>query len=243
MDRRIIGFAFIFPLILLAGCTNTQTKSSSMLMSSFRCTLPSQPGVIDVEVTGFPSEIIASTSDKEGSPVVFSIEFKNTITGVDYPEDRINIKYTFIPNIGKKYTKDVQIDLAYYDPTSNQITPSTIYEQVETKIPAGMSEMGVYRGVLRWEFIGKTKVYIPICIGYDPKITKVSPEVMVCDPTSLPEPCYSASPVIVNIESVKSIGAPRRGGSGIRGYYKIRFSLEDIYGGLDGCNGDYLSNT
>jgi len=239
MDRKIVGFVLILPLVLLAGCTNTQTQPSKP-MSAFKCTLPSQPGVINVEVTDFPSEILASS--EEATPIIFSVIFENTITGVEYPGDKIDVKYTFIPNIGNKFEKTVPVYLAYYDPTSNQITPYTSFEQIETEIPAGISEIGVYKGLLKWEFKGKTKVYIPICIGFDPKITRVSPEAMVCDPTSLPEPCYSASPVIVNVESVRSMGIPGKDIEDVRGYYVIRFSLEDVYGGLGSCDEDPLSN-
>jgi len=230
----------MLPLVLLAGCTNTQTQPSKP-MSAFKCTLPSQPGVISAEVTDFPSEILASS--EEETPIIFSVEFENTITGVD--DDKIELKYTFIPNIGKKFDNTISMYLAYYDPTSGQITPYVTFEQIETEIPAGISEIGVYKGLLKWEFKGKTKVYIPICIGLDPKKTKVSPEAMVCDPTDLPEPCYSASPVIVNVESVKAMGFIRESKGGIKeikGHYIIKFSLKDVYGGLGKCYEDLLSN-
>ena len=45
----------------------------------------------------------------------------------------------------------------------------------------------------------------------------------------------------MNIKSVKSIGTPW-GGTEIRGYYIIRFSLKDVYGGLGSCTENPLSN-
>ena len=241
MDVRKGFLALLLvPLVLLSGCNNTNT--SKQPMSSFKCSLPSRPGVIQANVTDFPTELIVSSS--QNTPVTFTVMFTNTMTDANYGKSEVKVEYSFIPNVGEIYTGSIDLPLAQYIQAEDKLIPMSDQDVINTEIPKEISGIGVYSGTLKWEFDAKTQADIPICIGYDPTITHVAPENLVCDPRDLPKPCYSASPVIAKVEKVTCVGSPKAGASH-KGKCIITLKVVDEYGGLGECfqsNYNYLPN-
>jgi len=227
---------FLLPLLFIAGCTQTNNSGSTAL-SNFKCTLPSRPGTVEANITGFPQQIVVSSS--QDTPITFSVMFTNTMTNPNPGSGPTNVDVTwnYYPNVGPTDSGNVEIPYASYYQTDNKIVPMIGTDTVSSTIPKQMSVVGAYTGTFSWSFDAKTVADIPICLGYDPKITGISPEELVCNPDEAPQPCYSASPIEVKIEKVTCIGGVPAAGSSnkVTGQCMLTLQVVDAYGGLGEC--------